>query len=112
MENIELTTPSGYKVTLKPNLNYGEYTQIQEMMQAKATFDPINKTGTVPGSVVGEANRKALEFLLIKVINPDGTEASSPVDAINNMPARDGILVRDKIDELTSDDGVSKKKGI
>lgn len=112
MENVEITTPSGYKVTLKSNLNYGEYTQIQEMMQAKATFDPINKTGVVPGSVVGEANRKALEFLLVKVISPDGIEATSPVEAINNMPARDGIIIRDKIDELTSDDGVSKKKGI
>lgn len=118
MEPVELATPSGYRVTLKPYLNYGQFIQIQQIFTSRMKLK-INTSGSDPqtegateidASVLYDANKKALEFLLLKVIMPDGQESNNPVVAIDEMPPQDGIAVMDRINEITNQATTTQKK--
>lgn len=114
MEPIELKTPSGYKVYLKPELTYGQYVTFQKIIASDMTVNPTTGASQdIKGSAVFEATDKVLEFLLVKILSSKGEELPAVAQTINDMPAKDGILVFKKINEITAEAGgepESKKK--
>lgn len=106
MNTVEIKTPSGYTVTLKPFLTYAQYLEVQAIISAKMSIDAAGQIQGMSGASLIDANRKTLEFLLVKVVMPDGTESNNPIGAVDEMPVDDGLAVAEKINELTA----SKKK--
>ncbi len=87
MENKTFTTPGGYLVTIKTDLTYGQYEEVQAMMSSNIKIDPTTgKPRDVDFSVLGKANEKALEYLLVSI-------------------EKDGVKFEGKIQELGSKDG-------
>lgn len=111
MEPVEIKTPSGYQVSIKPRLNYGQSVELKQTILAKTQMNVKDKSlKDLPGDVLIETNKVALKFLVVKVINPDGTIAPDPVAAVYDMPVEDGEAVADKVDEITAQTDLSKKK--
>lgn len=128
MEPIEITTPSNYKVSLKPYLNYGQSTQIREIYTANLKVKIQAPNSGVPTEAQKEAvkqqledievstetiflaRKKTLEFLLLKVIMPDGQESNNALAAIDEMPEIDGDFVMDEVDKISSHAEITQKK--
>lgn len=113
MENIELKTSTGYIVHIKPELTYGQFIQIQKLIASQMKVDPdTNKiTSEYEGAVLFEANRKTMEFLVVKVIDPQGVEMTNVMDAIDNMPLTDGMMLSEKVNEISAKASLPKKRG-
>lgn len=120
MDNIELKTPGGYIVTIKPELTYGQYLELQEMWASgvKAdteNIDPVTKQPKVIMELDGKAilagRRKAREFLVIKIVDPQGNEVTNIVGALSDMPQSDGLAIAAKVEEITAKAQLSKKGG-
>lgn len=123
MEPIEFITPNKYKVFIKPRLTFGEYNQIKSAIkkEMKIEFgnisDPKDATKNMklqPISVeaLSGTNDIALKILVTKVTDSNDVDLGDPTTAIENMPIEDGDAVYEKINEITSNADVSKKKGI
>lgn len=121
MDNIELKTPGGYTVTIKPELSYGQFLELEEMWASGVeadteNIDPVTKEPKVRVKLDGKSlitgKRKAMEFLVIKIVDPQGNEVTNISGLLNEMPQSDGRAIADKIDEITAKAQLSKKKGI
>jgi len=114
MEQIELKTPGGYTVYIKPVLTYGQFIQLQKLIASQMKIDPsTNKViSEYEGAILFEANRKTMEFLVAKVIDPQGAEVTNVMEAIDNMPMEDGVAVSQKVNEISAQAQTPKKKGI
>jgi hypothetical protein len=112
MENKVITTPNGYTVTLRSDLTYGEYEDLQAVMGGNIKIDPTTgKIEPIEFSAINEANKKTADLLIVK-IEKDGQPFNG---TLRDMPARDGKMVKDEINKLTksfSEDEESKKKEI
>jgi hypothetical protein len=107
-----IKTPSGYAVTLKDQLTYGQFVEIQSIVTGSMKYSIAeSKMRDVDSSVLMKANQKTLEFMVVEVELPDGTKSNNPIQAIMDMPVKDGQMVQDKVSELTQEASVSKKKG-
>jgi len=113
MENIEFKTPSGWAVHIRTDLTYGQFIQIQKLIASQMKIDPItNKiTSEYEGGMLFEANRKTMEFLVVKVMDPQGIEQTNIMDAIDNMPRADGMALQEKVNEISNKASLPKKKG-
>jgi len=113
MEYIELKTPGGYKVYLKPKLSWGEFQDLQEYVAAQIKIDPSTQQAKndITGDVLYVGSRKAMEMLVVKILLPDGTEATDIAKTLHEMDIPDGQCIKDKIDELTKDLKIDKKRG-
>ncbi len=113
-KNIEFKTPNGYIVTLKPEVNYGESVQITKLLASQMSVDPKTKVvkggEMIQGSLAMEVIRKYMDFLVIKIISPEGVEMTNKMEAIDNMPKSDGIALEKKVNELTKDVQVEEGK--
>lgn len=113
MENIEFKTPNGWTIQIRPDLTYGQFIQIQKLIASQMKVDPVtNKiTSEYEGGMLFEANRKTMEFLVIKVIDPQGIEQTNVMEAIDNMPRPDGMALQEKVNEINAKAQLPKKKG-
>ena len=97
MNTKTFKTPSGYTVEIKTDLIYGEYEDIQTLMNSSISFDP--KTG-MPGSFSGEsikaANRLAFDYLIVK-IEKDGIPYAGSIRELNS---KDGRKIKEEIDAV------------
>lgn len=103
---IELLTPSGYTVELRPFLTTGGRRAIQKAMARHVpSLGPGMSQEDIKIPLVAqyEAEEEALRQLLLSVTLPDGTQASDPVAAVNEMPEADGDTVYQRINELTNE---------
>jgi hypothetical protein len=107
-----IKTPSGYSVTLKDQLSYGEFVEIQEIVTGSMKYSiDEKKMRDVESSVLMKANRRTLEFMVKEVGLLDGSKSNNPIQAVFEMPVKDGQVVQDKVSELTQEASVTKKKG-
>lgn len=114
MEDIKLTTPSGYTVTIKPELTYGQFIQLQHIFAAGMKFDPETKEAVnseLEGKALLESQAKTMEFLVIKILDPQGNEVTNIAGALENMPQRDGQMVANKVNEISGKAQLPQKKG-
>lgn len=113
-KNIEFKTPNGYIVTLKPEVNYGQSLQIRQLFASQMSVDPKTKEvkggDAIQGSVAMEVLRKNMEFLIVKIVNPEGVEMTNKLEAIDNMPRSDGIALENKVNELTKNVQIEEGK--
>lgn len=112
MEPIELTTPSGYQVFVKPDLTYGQYLELQELVTSNVSVD-LEKSALekVSGSFLIKASRKVLEYVVVKVLDPKGVEVSNPIETVLNLPRTDGDVISEKINSITASVFNTQKKG-
>ena len=106
MEAKTFKTPSGYTVAIRPHLTYGQSLAIQETYAGNA--DIATGQGLTLGNMHA-ANKKAMEFLVESVTDPQGNPCPNVVEAIYDMPQIDGEAVREQIDAVTSQAATPKK---
>lgn len=113
MEDIILKTPGGWTVTIKPELTYGEFIQLQQMLAAGMKINPETKeiTSELEGKSLLEGQRKTMEFLITKITDPQGGEITNIMGAIEGMPMRDGQAIADKVNEISGKAQLPKKGG-
>lgn len=114
MDNIELKTPGGYTVTIKPELTYGQYIQLQRIFAADMKFNPETKlpvSSDLEGISLLDSQAKAMEFLVVKIVDPQGNEVTNIPGALENMSQSDGQIIADKVNEIYGKVLLPKKKG-
>lgn len=109
---MDLKTPSGYAVSLKQELTYGEFIEIQNILTSSMELDiKSGEVKKIDASVISRSNSKAIEFVVQSVTMPDGKKATNIVGAIMGMPMRDGQLVAAEVNKIANVAQVDQKKG-
>lgn len=114
MDNIELKTPGGYTVTIKPELTYGQFLQLQHIFAASMKFNPETKqpvNSELEGKALLESQAKTMEFLVIKILDPQNNEVTNIAAALEGMPQNDGQMVANKVNEISGKAQIPKKGG-
>lgn len=107
METKEILTPSGYKAIIKTSLTYGELEDIQNAMVGEnIQFDKDNKP-VIDFKAVRAASQKTIQMLLVR-IEKDGQPFQG---TIRDLPAKDGMMIKEAIDEVTKEAQTDEKKG-
>src|SRR5947209_2665048 len=90
-DTIEITTPSGYKVTIKSFLTFGERRQIQRVY---AKYSHYDQTGTpiMSGEGVYEAGDLAVSLLVKRILDPQSN------DITGKNPLQTILSFRDELD--------------
>ncbi len=111
MEPIQLKTPSGYTVFLRPFLTFGQRRELEKVWASKLKVDADAKRTEFDASAIYEAEDLAVSFLVEKILDKDGNElAGKPLETILSWPDEDGRCVYDKINEIASIKPSSQEK--
>lgn len=110
MENKEIKTLSGYTVFIRPFFTYDQYIEIQKIWTRDVFYDAELKgvdgnpkpTGKMPANVIYEANRLAVSFLIVKILDPSGKEVQRQSNELPIPPA-DGTEVMDVVNRLSKE---------
>jgi hypothetical protein len=112
-----ITTSAGYKVILNPFFTYDQFVELQKLWTKDITIDPNHpnvtpQMGAISASIVYEANKMSVGFLVKKIINPDGNEIAREDVTTLPIPAIDGSEVMDEITKISNEasDAFNKKK--
>ena len=110
MDNIIFKTPSGYTVHLKPFLTFGDKRSLERVFAEGMSIDPTKGTSQASGKAIYEAQDKAVELMVIKIVTAEGKEfaGDSVLEVINSMRDDDGRAIYDKVNELSTP---QEKKG-
>ena len=125
MQLIEKKTTNGYTATINPFLTYDQFQDIQDLYTKGVSFDPNAvqtdaegkeipakpKMSDIPMSVLRDANKKAIEFLLVSIKDESGMEVDRKPGELP-IPLIDGQEIMDEIDRISKDalDAFNKKK--
>lgn len=111
MDTITVTTPSGYTAYIRSALTFGQYTAIQEVLLASMKIDPNTKTvSLIDGLSTVRASRKAVECLVEKIVDKNGTTLSGgPIEAMYDMAVDDARVILEKVNEIRLSSEVTKK---
>ena len=115
MDNFEIKTPGGYTVTIKPELSYGQFIQLQHIFADTMKYNAETKlpvSSDLEGKALLESQAKAMEFLVVKILDPQGNEVTNIAGALGDMSQSDGQLISDKVNEIWGKAQLPKKKGI
>lgn len=108
----EFVTPSGYKASLKKELTYGEFVEVQKTMMAGMKVNIQNQSiEDFSPIVMYDSNKKALEFMVKKLLYPDGRLSENVAQTVFEMPQRDGEALTKRINEITAQNQIDEKKG-
>lgn len=114
MDNIELKTPGGYTVTIKPELSYGQFIQLQHIFADTMKYNPETKlpvNSELEGKALLESQAKAMEFLVVKILDPQGNEVTNIAGALESLTQSDGQMISDKVNEIWGKAQLPKKRG-
>lgn len=107
----EITTPNGYKATIKGFLTFGEFNRIQTAVTSGINFNLKEQNAdSISGDILLAAQKVSLQICLLKLIDPSGNELSTPEEAIDDIPMADGQMIMDAINEVTNEARLNKKK--
>lgn len=109
-----IKTPSGYEVTLKDFLSFGEKRELMKPIMAHTKITPSdgNKANIQEMSIdfIDDVQDKAFSFLVQK-IKINGEEMTTNLyDVVMNWPEKDGVAVFDAIDQITNLFGENKER--
>jgi hypothetical protein len=112
MENKTITTTSEYSVTLRPFLTYDQYIEIQKLWMRDVLIDTDRKDekgtpkapsmGKIPATVMYEANKLAVSFLIVKILDPNGAEVTRQDNELPIPPA-DGAEVMEEVTRISNE---------
>ena len=111
MDTKTITTPNNYLVTIKSDLTYGEYEDIQAIIGESIEINPDSgKPKTIDFKLLRTMNQKALDILLVK-IEKDGQLFTGK---FTDLPSKDGKVIMKEIDcilkDISPDEEEDKKK--
>lgn len=92
-----IITPSGYSVTIKRELNYGEYLEIQRVYGQYVSSDTLELK--MAGTASLDAINKAVEVLVVSV-EKDSIRSENIMQAINGMSVSDALPVVNRVAEI------------
>lgn len=101
METTGITTPSGYKVTIKQSLTYSERRQVQKLFYSASN----PKTGEIDNGVTIDATDLLLKLLVTQLTYPDGRTVvggGSVFLVLDTLPDADIDAIYDEIDKLSN----------
>lgn len=106
METVELVTPSGHKVYLRPYLTYTDKRELRKIYAQYMSVDvQTQKTDTtINGRAMFEAEEYALRAVIIRLVDNAGSvyEGGAAYDAVMAWQNEaDGDAVIAKVNELT-----------
>ncbi|MDQ3098892.1 MAG: hypothetical protein M3Q44_04040 [bacterium] len=113
MELVELITPSGYKVYLKPYMNFGQKRDLQRMFVSRVRVDKEMQKADLDGSSVFDAEDAAVKIMVEKVVDQEGREYTNKDELLSlilSWQDSDAQPIYDKIEELTKAKQDSEKK--
>lgn len=107
----KVTTKSGeYTATIRTELNFEEYSAVQEILADGVTIDPTTKRpNAIPGSIALKANWKAAEYVILEVTRKDGTKMPDPFQALKKMTPDDGQDIMDEVAKVWQRSQLPKK---
>lgn len=106
----EIKTSEGHSVFIKSVLSRKECKEINLIAKSVIKVDTV--TGTTKEVTLADltrATRLVLNFLVIRISNPDGTDAKNIEDTIDNMLQEDEDALLIEADAITEAASVSKK---
>lgn len=120
MEDKTITTTNGYVVTIRPFLTYDQYIEIKRIFTSNITFNlkntdekgnPRPLSENIPASIMYDANKLAVSFLIVKILNPKGEEVKRDANSLP-IPPIDGTEVMEEIMRISdeADAAFDKKK--
>lgn len=92
-----ITTPSGYKFTIKTQLNYGEYLEIQRVYGQYVSTDTLELK--MVGTASLDAINKAVEVLVVS-IEKDSVRVENTMQTINEMSVSDALPIVNRVAEI------------
>ena len=109
MDDIKLETTNKYTVILRPFFTYDQYVEINALWTKDMKLDPnkVDKDGKpekptmglIGMDLINQANRMAIGFLVLKILDPKGAEVPHK-DGQLPIPAKDAKPVIDKIQAI------------
>jgi hypothetical protein len=135
MEPKEITTPNGYKATLKSYLTYGESEQLKRVLtdeikiklstniSSGKTVSNIDEKALaaeasrqmemneIPGSIMYKAKDMAARFLITKIVDAQGNDLGSGLEAVNKLPDIDGNFIMNEVERIRTGAEITQKKG-
>lgn len=107
-----VVTPSGYKFTIKSELNYGEFQEVRKVYARYMKFDAqTGEVAQVPGEASIEVSMKGIEILVLSGVDPEGNDILDIKSAINGLPVPDAFPVVARVDEILASSLAGAKKG-
>src|SRR3990172_1184628 len=106
----DIKTASGYLVTIREELNYGQFLELQKTYASLAKIDidtqkitEINPVGAI------DSQSKAIELVVVKIIDPSGKELTDLVQAVTEMPIQDGKQISEACNKIANEASIPKK---
>lgn len=103
---MTITTPSGYEVSIKDFLSFGEKRQLEKLIASriKIKADSNQKIDMAPvdASINYEMQDMAFGFLVQKIIKGEQEITTNLYDEIMSWPEGDGQAVFNAINEVTA----------
>jgi hypothetical protein len=113
MDNITLTTPSGWKAVIKPFMTFGDKRALERVFAEGMTLDAKGDPHA-SGKSVYDAQDKAVSLMVTELTHEDGrtsNDAQTILAWIMGMPEEDGRMIYDKVNELTNPTPQGEKRG-
>jgi hypothetical protein len=105
MENVEFTTPSGHKLSIRTGLTFPEKRRLQRVIYSAARLDPQTGQRVVDLGAQIDVQDAVLKLLVRRVQFANGKVIEGSEEAIFNSLSEfadaDVVATYDKIDELT-----------
>lgn len=108
-----LTTKSGYKVTIKDVMSFGDRRKLLRPILESAKFDATSgsvHTSDISGAYVFEMQDNAVRLLVTEIEFQDGTILTDNlIDIIQGWGEEDGQAVYDLVNKIAKLDGSSQE---
>lgn len=108
-----ITTPSGYKVTVKDFITFGQRRELERILISASKVNPQTQTmGEISPSALYDVQDKAVEMLVTQIEKGHEQQiiASGFVSEIASWKEEDGAVVYAKINEITTPKSQEGKK--
>jgi len=110
---MQITTPSGYIVTLKDKLSFGENRQLQKVLVGDAKVEMVNGKPVEPSVAISKTidySDKAMGFLITKVVKGDIVVTSDFEKEVFSWDDADGQAVLDQVAQIINPTKTAEEK--
>lgn len=107
-ETKKFKTKNGFEIEIKTYLTYGESQKLQAVFLKNMEMDTMDlekKSGKVNGNVIIEAQKKAIEIIVVSI----NGEKENILDKFMDLPKEDGDEAYAEIDKISQPISEEKK---